>query len=69
MQSGKYKIARPPFGFDIINGRLEVNEEQARIVRQIFGISADMEQIRLPIRLINIIFRVAKNRNYGQPMS
>ena len=37
MQSGKYKIARPPFGFDIINGRLEVNEEQARIVRQIFG--------------------------------
>ncbi len=37
MQSGTYKIARPPFGFDIINGNLEVNEEQAQIVRQIFG--------------------------------
>ena len=36
MQSGTCKIARPPFGFDIINGNLEVNEEQAQIVRQIF---------------------------------
>lgn len=36
MQNGTYKISRPPFGFDIINGNLEVNEEQAQIVRQIF---------------------------------
>ncbi len=36
MQNGTYKIARPPFGFDIINGDLEVNEAQAQIVNQIF---------------------------------
>ena len=37
MQNGTYKIARPPFGFDIINGKLEVNEEKAQIVNQIFN--------------------------------
>lgn len=36
MQNGTYKIARPPYGFDIENGVLSVNEAQARIVRQIF---------------------------------
>ena len=34
MQSGTYKIARPPFGFDIINGNLEVNEEQAQYITE-----------------------------------
>ncbi len=37
MQNGTYKIARPPFGFNIINGELEVNETQAKIVNQIFN--------------------------------
>lgn len=37
MQNGTYKIARPPFGFDIIDGKLEVNEDQAQIVNQIFN--------------------------------
>lgn len=37
MQNGTYKIARPPFGFNIINGELEVNKDQARIVNQIFN--------------------------------
>lgn len=37
MQNGTYKIARPPLGFDIINGKLEVNEDQAQIVNQIFN--------------------------------
>lgn len=36
MQNGTYKIARPPYGFDIENGVLSVNKAQARIVRQIF---------------------------------
>ena len=36
MQNGTYKIACPPYGFDIENGVLSVNEAQARIVRQIF---------------------------------
>jgi len=36
MQNGTYRLARPPFGFDIVNGILEVNEEQAQIVRWIF---------------------------------
>lgn len=37
MQNGTYKIARPPFGFDIIDGNLEINEAQAKIVNQIFN--------------------------------
>ncbi len=36
MQNGTYRLARPPFGFDIVNERLEVNEKQAQIVRRIF---------------------------------
>ena len=36
MQNGTYRLARPPFGFDIVNGILEVNEKQAQIVRRIF---------------------------------
>ena len=36
MQNGTYRLARPPFGFDIVNGILEVNEEQAQIVKRIF---------------------------------
>ncbi|MCM1228370.1 MAG: recombinase family protein [Clostridium sp.] len=37
MQNGTYKIARPPYGFDIVNGDLVVNEAQAQIVNQIFN--------------------------------
>lgn len=37
MQNGTYKIARPPYGFDIVNGDLVVNETQAQIVNQIFN--------------------------------
>ena len=37
MQNGTYKIARPPYGFDIADGNLTVNEEQAQIVNQIFN--------------------------------
>ncbi len=37
MQNGTYKIARPPYGFDIIDGNLAVNENQAQIVSQIFN--------------------------------
>ena len=37
MQNGTYKISRPPFGFDIVNNELTINEEQAQIVNQIFN--------------------------------
>ncbi len=37
MQNGTYKISRPPYGFDIIDGDLAVNEAQAQIVNQIFN--------------------------------
>lgn len=37
MQNGTYKIARPPYGFDIIDGNLVVNKDQAQIVSQIFN--------------------------------
>lgn len=37
MQNGTYKISRPPYGFDVENGILSVNEKQAQIVRKIFS--------------------------------
>lgn len=36
MANGTYKIARPPFGFDISKGVLTINEPQAKVVRKIF---------------------------------
>ena len=36
MQNGTYKNATPPFGFKKVNGDLEIEENQASIVRQIF---------------------------------
>ena len=36
MQNGTYKNATPPFGFKKVNGNLEIEENQASIVRQIF---------------------------------
>ena len=36
MRNGTYKISRPPFGFDIVDNELIINEAQASIVSQIF---------------------------------
>ena len=36
MQNGTYKNATPPFGYKKVNGDLEVDENQASIVRQMF---------------------------------
>ena len=36
MADGSYKISCPPYGFSICNGRLEINETEAKIVRNIF---------------------------------
>ena len=37
MQNGTYKNATPPFGFKKVNGDLEIEENQALIVRQMYG--------------------------------
>jgi len=36
-QNGTYKISAPPFGYDVVEGKLVVNEPQADIVRLIFS--------------------------------
>ncbi|MCM1509060.1 MAG: recombinase family protein, partial [Ruminococcus flavefaciens] len=36
MQNGTYIQSTPPFGYDHINGKLEINPEQAEIVKMIF---------------------------------
>ena len=36
MKNGTYKNATPPFGFKLVKGDLEIDENQALIVRQIF---------------------------------
>lgn len=36
-QNGTYKISSPPYGYNSIDGKLKINEEQAEIVRFIFS--------------------------------
>lgn len=36
-QNGTYKISSPPYGYDSVDGKLMINEEQAEIVRFIFA--------------------------------
>ncbi len=36
-ENGTFKISYPPFGYDFVDGKMQVNEEQAAIVRQIFS--------------------------------
>jgi hypothetical protein len=36
-QNGTYKISSPPYGYDSVDGKLIINEEQAEIVRFIFA--------------------------------
>lgn len=36
MMDGTYKTASTPFGYDYVNGKLQINPERAEIVKQIF---------------------------------
>jgi len=36
-QNGTYKISSPPYGYDSMDGKLKINDEQAEIVRFIFS--------------------------------
>ena len=38
MESGEFKICTPVYGFNIVNGQLEINEAEAVVVRQIFDL-------------------------------
>ncbi len=38
MAAGTLGVARVPYGYDIVNGRLEINDEQAAVVRRIFSL-------------------------------
>jgi len=45
-RDGTYKIGYPPYGYDWINGEMAINEEQAKVVKNIYadvlaGISSD----------------------------
>ena len=37
MMDGTYKTATTPFGYDYVNGKLQINSEKAEIVKQIFS--------------------------------
>ena len=37
MESGEFNCCAPAYGFDLINGELVVNEDEAAVVRRIFG--------------------------------
>ena len=41
MKSGTYKQGTPPYGYDIDDGKLVVNKEQAEIVRMVFSMALD----------------------------
>ncbi len=36
MMEGRYKISRPPYGFDLCDGQLKINPQEAKIVKLIF---------------------------------
>lgn len=36
-QNGTFKISYPPYGYDYVDGRMEVNSEQAEVVKHIFA--------------------------------
>ena len=36
-KNGTYKISYPPYGYDVVDGKLIVNESQTEIVRFIFS--------------------------------
>ena len=38
MAAGTLGVARVPYGYDKVNGRLEINDEQAAVVRRIFSL-------------------------------
>ena len=37
MRSGIYKLSVPPYGYDLKNGKLVINSEESKIVKEIFG--------------------------------
>lgn len=52
MMDGSYKTAKTPFGYDYVNGKLQINPEKAKVVKQIFtwyisGIGMDEIAVRL----------------------
>lgn len=52
MESGKFVPPRQPYGYQLVNGRISISENRARIIRQIFqdylaGISTDSIAKRL----------------------
>lgn len=38
MQSGEYIPRNPAYGFNLVNGKLEINEDEANIIRRIFNL-------------------------------
>ncbi len=36
MKAGKFITCKAPFGYDLVNGKLEINENEAQVVRYIF---------------------------------
>lgn len=35
-ESGEYKISTPPYGYDVIDGKLIINDEEGKVVREIY---------------------------------
>ena len=80
MQNGTYKNATPPFGFKKVNGDLEVDENQALIVRQMFewyisgfglqAIAEKLNSMNLPSSKQSVLWKadnvkyVLKNERY-----
>ncbi|HHX60334.1 MAG TPA: recombinase family protein, partial [Epulopiscium sp.] len=36
-KNGTYKISYPPYGYDNVGGKMEINEQQARVIKRIFA--------------------------------
>ena len=59
-QNGSFKLSRPPYGYELKDGKLTVNQEEARVVRYIYDcvlegkgtctIAADLNARRVPTK-------------------
>lgn len=53
MESGEYNCTKTPFGYDLINGKLQINEKEADIIREIFNLYLQGKGIHAIAEILN----------------
>lgn len=68
MKSGTYKQGTPPYGYDIDDGKLVINPQQAEVVRMIFRMALDgMGAYKIARRLEDLNIQTVRNGKIWHP--